>query len=379
MARMETHSFNLMPYRAAEGDYWPFHHDTFDPEKGARYYEDYFRQFELADELGFDGVGFNEHHFSAYGLQPSPVVTAAHVAARTDDVTLAFMGNVVPTRGNPIRVAEEIAMLDNISEGRVLSGFPRGIPTEYAATGTPLEESYGRHREAIELILEAWTAEEPFDWNGEYWQYENVYIWPRPYQDPHPPLWMPAESDESQRFAAEHRIPIGLVFQPPEKMREYFEKFRGFAEEAGWTVTDEDLTVSRAVYVAETDERAREEAEEHLRFFYENLLAGLHRGVTAFMMDGGLFEEERREVVEDNLQPHGELAADFDFEAFREMGEIVVGSPETVAAEIEHQYDAVGGFGRLSGLFQFGSLPPELAERNLELFADEVMPEIRRL
>ncbi|MEY7851753.1 LLM class flavin-dependent oxidoreductase [Natrarchaeobius sp. A-rgal3] len=376
---METFVFHLMPYKEATDDAWPFPNDTYDPELGSTYYNEYLDFLELAEEYGYDGIGVNEHHFSAYGMQPSPVVTAANLAARTDDIRIGFFGNVVATRANPVRLAEEIAMLDNISEGRIVSGFPRGIPTEYAALGVDIEESRSRFEEAWDLVLKTWTADEPFDWDGEHFQYENVYAWPRPYQDPHPPLWMPAESDESLRFAAKNRVPIGSTFNPPENMREFFDTYREFAtDEFGWSPGDEEFTISRKVYVAETTEQAKAEVRDHLEFFYKTLTTGIHLGATAFMM-GETYDPDEHEKYVENLHPHGELAYNFDFEEFVEMGEVIVGDPETVVAEIERQYEIVDGFGRLAGQFQYGDMPIEKAEKNLKLYAEEVMPAIRQL
>lgn len=226
---METFVFHLMPYQDIDEldekkSAWPWTDYEYDPEKGAQYYQDYLGQLEYADELGFDGIGVNEHHYNGpYGLQPSPNITAANLANRTDNATIAFFGNLPALRENPIRLAEELAMLDNLTEGRIISGFPRGIPSEYLAYGIDLEESRARFEEAWDLILKTWTADEPFDWDGEYFQYEDVYAWPRPYQDPHPPLWMPAESEESLRFTAKNQVPMGLVFQSVDTIRERFE------------------------------------------------------------------------------------------------------------------------------------------------------------
>ncbi len=378
---METYVFHLMPYRDVDDidetrSAWPWVEYDFDPEKGAKYYNEYLDQLEYAAELGYDGLGVNEHHFNAYGLQPSPNITAANLVARTDDVTIAFFGNLPAIRKNPIRLAEELAMLDNISEGRIISGFPRGIPSEYLAYGIDMEESRPRFEEAWDLIIKAWTADEPFDWDGEYFEYENVYIWPRPYQDPHPPLWMPAESEESLKFTAENQVPTGLVFQSIDKIQERFDMYRQFAEESGWTPGDDAFSLMRAIYVAETDEKAREEADAHLRKFYRTLTAGVHFGVVSGFMGETPFNEDNWEVYEDNLTEHGEFAYNYDFDDFDDFGEILVGSPETVVEKIENQYEYVDGFGRLVGLFQFGDLPDDKMRQSLELFRDEVKPEI---
>lgn len=378
---MRVISFHLMPWAEVEDEVaWPFSTDMFDPDPGAQLYQQYLDQLEYCEELGFDAIGFNEHHYTAYGLMPSPNLVASHMAARTDDIELAIMGNVLPIRDNPIRVAEELAMLDNISEGRIMSGFVRGIPTEYFAYGVDRDESRGRLKEAWDLIERAWTAEEPFDWDGDYWQYDDVYIWPRPHQDPHPPFWMPAESDESLRIAAEKQVPIGQVYHGTDVLNDIFDRYAELAStEFGWTPGPEHRWPCRTIYVAETMEQAREEAEEHVEHFYRVLLAGLYKAGAVQAVGDDEYDTENPEKYYEYLPPRGQKAVDFDFDELQESGEIVVGDPEYVTAELEQQYETLGGFGSLIGLFQFGTLPHELTMKNLELFADEVMPALRRL
>ncbi|MGQ4556572.1 LLM class flavin-dependent oxidoreductase [Halobellus sp. GM3] len=377
---MEVTHFHLMPYQESGAMAWPYSEDSWDPEKGPQLYKDYLGQLEYSEELGFDTIGFNEHHYTTYGIMPGPNLVASHMAARTDDINLAVMGNILPIRGNPVRLAEEMAMLDNISDGRIRSGFVRGIPTEYAAYNIDPNESRGRFEEAWELIVKAWTADEPFDWDGEFWQYDDVYIWPRPKQDPHPPLWMPAESQASLEWAAKKQIPFGQVYVGTQSLVDSAKYYRKVArEQHGWEPTEEYFGPARMTYVAETDEKAREEAEEHMEFFYDKLYAGLYRAGAVDQVGESAYREDDSFSYADHAPDKAQKALDFDFDALIETGEIIVGSPETVTAEIEHQYEAIGGFGEFIGLFQFGSLPDHLVRKNLELFADEVMPEIKKL
>ena len=381
---MEVASFHLMPWpKAGNNVAWPYSEAEFDPELGSEVYENYLEQLAYCEDLGFDSIGLNEHHYTAYGLMPNPSVTASNLIERTDDIEIAIMGNILPIRGNPIRVAEEMAMLDTLSEGRMLSGFVRGIPTEYAAFGINPSESRDRFAEAWDLVTKAWTAEEPFDWEGEYWEYDDVYIWPRPYQDPHPPLWMPSESQKSIEFAAERQVPTGNIYVDTQTIAEGFDHYRQVAREKyNWEPTEEYFWLPRMTYVAETMEQAREEAEEHLEYFYDTLFGGLYRaGVQSELMEddrGGYREEESFDYA-DHAPEKGAKAMNFDFDELQESGEIIVGTPEYVTEEIERQYEEVGGFSRFVGLFQFGSLPHDLTIKNHELFADEVMPEIRKL
>lgn len=378
---MKIQMFHLMPWTEASDDVaWPYSEDQFDPEIGPGLYEDYLSQFEYCEELGFDAVGVNEHHYTAYGLMPSPNLVASNIANRTSDIQISVMGNVLPIRGHPIRVAEEIAMLDNISDGRILSGFVRGIPTEYSAYNVNPDESRGRFSEAWDLILEAWTNDKPFDWNGEYYEYDDVYIWPRPVQDPHPPLWMPAESEKSLRYAAKHQVPIGQVYVSTQEFKEGVEFYRKVAkEEYGWEPTDEYFWPARFIYVADTMEQAREEAEPHLEYFFSRLWGGLYRAGARDAVEGTAYREDDSFDYKDHTPEQANKALDYDFDALQEGGEIIVGDPSYVTEQIEQEYEDVGGFGRLVALFQFGTLPDHLVRRNMELFADEVMPEIRKL
>ena len=378
---MRVTVFHLMPWQYATDEVaWPFSEDSYDAALGSELYQTYLDQLEFAAELGFDSIGLNEHHFTAFGLDPSPNLLAAQLAHRTDDVDITVYGNVLPIRGHPIRVAEELAMLDNLTEGRLISGFVRGIPSEYAAYGVDPNESRARFAEAWDLIVRAWTEPEPFDFHGEYFSYDDVYIWPRPYQDPHPPLRMPAESEKSIQYAAERRVPIGRVFVGTESLASTYDRYREIAEtEYGWEPGPEHFASNRPVYVAETMERAREEAEEHLRYFYETLLGGVFKAGAVRAVGDTEYREENAFAYEEAAPDKGQQAMNFDFEAYQERGEIIVGDPSYVAGELESQYEATGGFGELIGLFQFGTLPDELTRKNLELFADEVMPEIRDL
>jgi len=377
---MDVHVFHLMPWPYVEDEVaWPFSSDRFDPARGRALYETYLDQLVYAAELGFDAVAMNEHHYTAYGLMPSPNLMAAQLATRTEGVKIAVYGNVLPIRGHPVRVAEELAMLDNLTDGRLIAGFVRGIPSEYAAYGVDLDESRGRFAEAWDLVVRAWTEPEPFDFHGEYYRYEDVYIWPRPVQEPHPPLWMPAESERSIQFAVDRRVPIGRIYVGVEGMANTFGRYRELANEAGWEPTPDHFTPGHFVYVADDMDTAREEAEPHLRYFYNNLWGASYRaaGVRAVgdteYREANAFEYERR------APDKGHKALHFDFEALQAAGDVIVGDPSYVTERLAHEHEATGGFGTLIGLFQFGSLPDDLVRQNLERFADEVLPEVRRL
>ena len=164
----------------------------FDPAVGHRAYNDYLDELEYAATVGFDGICVNEHHQNAYGLMPSPNLMAAALARRTSGVKLVLMGNSVALYNPPTRVAEEMAMLDVLSGGRLVAGFPVGTPMDttfcYGQSPATLREKY---REGVDLILRAWSEPDVFSFNGKYTQLRYVNIWPRPMQKPRPPVWVP--------------------------------------------------------------------------------------------------------------------------------------------------------------------------------------------
>ena len=146
---------------------YPLAGQYFDADTAVRTYEEHLDAWELLDRLGYDGVGFNEHHCSPYGLMNSPNLMAASAAQRTKNLKLLIYGNLLPIH-EPLRLAEELAMIDCLSKGRLISGFARGIPREYQVHNVPLAESRGRFEEAFDIITRAWT-EEVFSYEGRFW------------------------------------------------------------------------------------------------------------------------------------------------------------------------------------------------------------------
>ena len=198
---MKFHWFHLMPYPELPADFKRRYtgiwvdlpaHEVYDPAVGHAAYNDYLDELEFADQMGFDGVCVNEHHQNGYGLMPSPNLPAAALARTTSRAALVVLGNSIALYNPPVRVAEEFAMLDCMSGGRLVAGFPVGTPMDtvfcYGQNPATLRDKY---QEAHDLIIKAWTERDPFVWNGNYNQLRYVNIWPRPLQKPHPPIWIP--------------------------------------------------------------------------------------------------------------------------------------------------------------------------------------------
>ena len=154
--------------------------------------KDYLAQLQHADQLGFDGICVNEHHGNAYGLMPSPNLMASILTQTTSDAALIVLGNSLALYQPPLRVAEEMAMLDIMSDGRLVAGFPVGtsMDTTFSYGQVPLQLRE-RHAEAHDLIMKSWSERKPFAFNGKYTKLRYVNVWPRPLQQPHPPVWIP--------------------------------------------------------------------------------------------------------------------------------------------------------------------------------------------
>ena len=165
---------------------------------------------QFVEQLGFDWISVSEHHYSPRILTPSPVVSAAWLAARVDTIKIALLGPIVPT-SNPIRVAEELAMLDTLAPGRIVVGLLRGTTNEYLSYDLNPAEARERTDEGMELILKAWSEPQPFGWQGRYFQYRTVSIWPRPQQPP-APTYVLGTSAEAGAFAARHHLGLGVSY-----------------------------------------------------------------------------------------------------------------------------------------------------------------------
>jgi len=211
--------FHLMPYRYLPEDFkdkyrsvWvDIPRDLYDPKVGHRLYNDYLDQLEFADQMGFDGLGVNEHHQNAYGLMPSPNLMGAAMARRTRNANLVILGNSIALYNPPVRVAEEFAMLDVMSGGRLVAGFPVGTSMDtnfcYGEVPATLREKY---HEAHDLIIKSWTEPDVFAFNGKYTKLRYVNLWPKPLQQPHPPIWIPGGgSVETWDFVADHDYATG--------------------------------------------------------------------------------------------------------------------------------------------------------------------------
>jgi alkanesulfonate monooxygenase SsuD/methylene tetrahydromethanopterin reductase-like flavin-dependent oxidoreductase (luciferase family) len=342
------------------GQGWPIPPRHWDPQVGARSMQRAFEVYDAAYELGFDWLATTEHHYFHSVLSPNPNLIATALAARYPDVTIAVLGAVLP-QVNPVRVAEELATIDTMSGGRLVAGMFRGLPNEYLAYGTNPHEARAMFDEAFELIVRAWTEPEPFWWEGRFYRFPVVSVWPQPVQQPHPPIVASGTSPASAAFAAQHRLKLGLTHViGSERCAEMVRVYRAAAQEAGWDPQPEDVLYRARAYVAETDAQAEEEARR-----YE---------VGDFA--GPLAPPERRRAAHARIM--AEMAGPGKPPSPPGKGTLPEfhGSPDTVARAIEAESEHIG-FGVLDLSHDAFWLPHELGLRSLELFGREVLPQLR--
>ena len=377
---MKISFFHLMPYPYLPDDFdetyasssLTFPNRLFDPDRGRSLYHRYLDELEYADKLGFDGIAVNEHHQSAYGLMPSPNLMAAALARRTERAQILVIGNAIGIRGNPLRVAEEIAMLDHLCDGRLVSGFVRGIGWEYFGHSINPTRSRDRFNEAHDLIVKAWTSDEIFQWISPNYEYRYVNIWPRPLQTPHPPIYIPgAGSTETMKFCAQHRYTYMSVYAPARVVGMWFDGYRKAAEDLGYVPEPEKLALSVPIYVAATDEQAHREAEQHIMWLFRK---GLKQTAEMVIPPGYMSLSSLRGMLASGRKAF----TDIPYEDLVAQGYVVVGSPDTVTNRLGELADQLG-FGQLIGLFAIGDMPHERVISSLDLFVSDVMPAIRPL
>jgi alkanesulfonate monooxygenase SsuD/methylene tetrahydromethanopterin reductase-like flavin-dependent oxidoreductase (luciferase family) len=223
-------------------------------------YERAFARIDVMDRSGYDCVWLAEHHFSTYSVCPSINVMAAHVAARTTTLRIGLAVSLAAFY-NPLRLAEEVALVDVLSGGRVNWGAGRGFDRrEFEAFGVPSEESSDRFRECVEIVLAAWR-DERLSYEGRFWRYDGVEVLPKPLQAPHPPVWLAATSLDSIRRAAEKGFDI---LQDPHSSHATIGEKRALYDETlrahGHPTEGRVIPTARLLAVGDTDEEAREVA-----------------------------------------------------------------------------------------------------------------------
>ena len=327
-------------------------------------------QIVWSEELGFDEIWLTEHHFINYGLSVDPAALAAAAASRTRRIRIGLAAAILPFH-HPLRLAEQMALVDIISNGRLDVGVGRGNrPMEFRGFHVPQEESRDRFDEAVEILRRAWT-EERFSYDGRFFKVPEVSVIPKPVQRPHPPLYQVCVSKDGIESTALHGWPMlnSVLFGPVDQLIANRETYVDTLKKAGRSAEEiKSLLarwgVSRQIYVAETDARALAEAKDAELWYQESF--------RKFVVP------ERIEEAHPSLQPGframAERLAKITWEGL--VAEtLAFGSPDTVARHIEVMRDL--GVGQVMCWMNFGGLAQDKVRRSMELFAREVMPRFR--
>jgi alkanesulfonate monooxygenase SsuD/methylene tetrahydromethanopterin reductase-like flavin-dependent oxidoreductase (luciferase family) len=346
----------------------------YDPEKGHELYNRYFAEIERADQLGWDSVIVPEHHQNISSTIPSPNIMGAILTQRIKRAKIGIIGNSLPLHADPLRVAEEIAMLDVISGGRIISGFVRGIGMEYFNYSINPNLSRELMNEAHDLIIQAWSRPGPFAFEGEHFNYRYVNIWPRPIQQPHPPIWLPGSvSFETIDTAARHHYPYMSVFMPTEQRKMAYGLYRRLAEEKyGYEAPPEQLGFCAPIFIGETDEKAMKEAEQYIAWFFNTAFFKVR---PQYVSPPGYFSDQSAL----NMLKSGageQMLSKKSIKDLIDTGVVIVGSVDTVIEKLAYHCNDLHA-GMIVNLTRIGAMPDEMVQQQQELMAKYVMPHFR--
>lgn len=339
-----------------------------DPKLVGDLYERYLDEYAYADDLGLD-LMLNEHHQTLTCLDVAVPISASAVIQRTSKGKVCILGTPLAHRDNPVRVAEEIAMLDCMSKGRIISGFVRGVPTEIHPANTVPSYTRERLEEAHDLILKAWTTPEPFNWEGRFWQYRYVNVWPRTYQQPHPPVWITGSSLGGIPWAADHQYTFACFLTPYEITEGLVNAYKTYSAEHGLPEPRSDKFAYLALcYTGETDEEAQETGQQ-LLWYLRRKRHPQFNAPPGFVPPAA----QAKSMLGGRGKPYQD-----SFESLQSQGVVLVGSPKTMIEKITYLYERCN-IGHLLMMNQAGPMSSEKVRRSLELFAKEVYPAVRHL
>ena len=336
---------------------WPVPSAAYDPDAGKKSHERMIERLNFVEQLGFDWISLSEHHYSPRILTPSVTVAAANIAGLVKNIKIALLGPIVG-HSNPVQLAEELAMLDTMADGRLVVGMLRGTTNEVMTYDLNPGESRRRTDEGMELVLKAWTEPQPFAWQGRYYKFRTVSIWPRPLQQPFPATYALGTTAEAGEFAARNHVGLGVSFAPYEVMAKATHYYMKRCEDYGWQPTPDQIVYRANMLLAETDEKA--EAEMRRR-----------DGQTPFpvreSLKAALLDADKRNIAGEAKPANvgGVLPTTF------------IGGPDTIVKQIK-QCKQVMGAGVLDLLLQPpGSADIDALMSNLELFGKKVLPRVR--
>ena len=344
-------------------------------------YEQSFREVQLEEKVGFKYHFVIEHQGHVVGQVQTPAVYLAALARHTNTIRIGAMVFLLPFH-DPLRLAMDCTMVDQLSHGRLEFGAGiGGAPDSFKSwnVGFSVPERRLAGPEALDVIMKAWT-EDKFTYHGKYYNYDDVIPLPRPYQEPHPPMWFAGRSKSSLELCVERGYGVGMFLRPDHLIAETINTWKQMWKDSGQKRPRPPAFLTRSVYVAETDEQAYEEAAPYLPEAYswgENKFPIAHLGTQRF--SGRREEREDSAKGEEAEAPEGSVGRQMftgmrtGIDFWLEHNLAYVGSPETIIRRIEESRKAVG-YDEFGGRFKFGPIPDHLVENSLRLFGEKVIP-----
>ncbi len=372
---------------------------SYDPKLGADLYNRYLDEKIYAEEMGFDGLMLNEHHSTPFCMGGVMNVEAAILARITKRAKIVLMGNVLPIWDDPLWLAEMLAEIDMISHGRLVTGWVRGTGRESVAHNSQSPFNWERFQEAHDFIIKAWTTPGPFRWEGEHYDFRYVNPWARPYQQPHPPIWIPGVmSRNTVAWAAKHRYPYVMLATELEPTRQSFQYYDDQAKENGYESGTQHRGYLFKVHVDETEELAEQAGRKYIqgpsnpflegnqgnvRSFIQNLPGMTSRNnllptVTTFAAAAarGRLAEHARSTGQSLPRPGGDYNGSYE-DQINKMS-IITGTPDTVIPKVRHVLETL----RPGNIFFWdgdGAMTHEDSMRSLRLMGEEVIPAVREM
>lgn len=376
----------------------------YDPALGALLYNRYLDEKVYAEEMGFDMLMLNEHHSTPFCMGGVVNVEAAILARITHRAKIVVLGNVIPIWDDPLWLAETMAAIDMISRGRLVSGWVRGTGRESMAHNAQPPFNWERFQEAHDFIIKAWTTPGPFRWEGEHYQYRYVNPWMRPYQQPHPPVWVPGIlSRNTVEWCAKNRIPYVMLASQLEPTRRCFDFYDEVAEANGYQAGPQHRGYLFKVHVDETEEKAYEVGRKFIEGPSNIFLEGSQANANPFIQNlPGLTsrtqllptqevsnvlvsrgrDQSRRVAGEEPVAPlspeeRGDARGKL-FDGQLQNYTIITGTPETVIPKVRHVLEML----RPGHIFFWdgdGAMSHDDSMRSLRLMGEEVIPAVREM
>ncbi|MGE5596408.1 MAG: LLM class flavin-dependent oxidoreductase [Hyphomicrobiales bacterium] len=370
---------------------------SYDPRIGAELYNRYLDEKIYAEQQGFDGLMLNEHHSTPFCMGGVVNVEAAILAKITQRAKIVILGNVLPIWDDPLWLAEELAIIDMISRGRLVTGWVRGTGRESIAHNAQSPYNWERFQEAHDLIVKTWTTPGPFRWEGQHYQYRYVNPWARPYQQPHPPIMIPGVmSKNTVKWAAEHRYPYVMLATELDPTRRSFDYYRECAQEAGYEAGPQNIGYLFKVHVDETEELAEAAGRKYIQGPSNPFLEGNQGVVRPFIQNlpGMTSRTQVLPTIENfaaaasrGRAAQASATAGQKQEAMDYLGtfeeqvnkmSIITGTPDTVIPKVRHVLEYL----RPGSIFFWdgdGAMSHDDAMRSLRLMGEEVIPAVREI